>query len=100
MLVDPLSDNPLVVSGSGNFSDASVKLNDENMLIIQGDTRVADIYLGEFMRVFNHYYFRYLQQKLHDPAARDTAYLAPDDSWAARYYDPTTPSYRQRLLFR
>jgi hypothetical protein len=28
------------------------------MLVIQGDQRVADIYLGEFMRIFNHYYFR------------------------------------------
>jgi phosphatidylserine/phosphatidylglycerophosphate/cardiolipin synthase-like enzyme len=99
MLVDPLGDDPLVVSGSGNFSDASVGNNDENMLLIRGDTRIADIYLGEFMRVFNHFYFRYLQQKLRTDSAR-TAYLAPDDSWVARYYDPATPSHKQRLLFR
>lgn len=100
LLVDPLSDNPLVVSGSGNFSDPSVRENDENMLIIQGDTRVADIYLGEFMRVFNHFYFRYLQQKRRGPAGRGTAHLTPDDSWVDRYYNPTTTSHRQRLLFR
>lgn len=23
----------------------------------------------------------------------------PGDSWTHRYYDPATPSYRQRLLF-
>ena len=40
-----------------------------------------------------------LQQKLHTEAAR-TVYLAPDDSWVTRYYDPSTPSYKQRLLFR
>ncbi|MFG1643336.1 phospholipase D-like domain-containing protein [Amycolatopsis sp. NPDC049252] len=99
MLVDPLGDDPLVITGSGNFSDASVHENDENMLMIRGDTRVADIYLGEFMRIFNHFYFRYLQQKLRDDDQRDTAYLAPDDSWTRRYYDPATPSCRQRLLF-
>jgi phosphatidylserine/phosphatidylglycerophosphate/cardiolipin synthase-like enzyme len=99
MLVDPLGYDPLVISGSGNFSDASVGNNDENMLLIRGDTRIADIYLGEFMRVFNHFYFRYLQQKLHTDEAR-TAYLAPDDSWIARYYNRATPSYKQRLLFR
>jgi phosphatidylserine/phosphatidylglycerophosphate/cardiolipin synthase-like enzyme len=99
MLVDPLGDDPLVITGSGNFSDASVHENDENMLMIQGDTRVADIYLGEFMRIFNHFYFRYLQQKFRDADQRETAYLAPDDSWTHRYYDPATPSYRQRLLF-
>jgi phosphatidylserine/phosphatidylglycerophosphate/cardiolipin synthase-like enzyme len=98
MLIDPLGDDPLVITGSGNFSDPSVHENDENMLVIQGDPRVADIYLGEFMRIFNHYYFRYLAQKLHANPA--TAYLSPDDSWVSRYYDKTTPSYRQRLLFR
>jgi phosphatidylserine/phosphatidylglycerophosphate/cardiolipin synthase-like enzyme len=98
MLIDPLGDDPLVISGSGNFSDPSVNKNDENMLVIQGDTRVADIYLGEFMRVFNHFYFRYLKQKLHSEDKR-SAFLIPDDSWVHRYYNPTTPSFRQRLLF-
>jgi hypothetical protein len=27
--------------------------NDENMFVLQGDTRVADIFLTEFMRLFN-----------------------------------------------
>lgn len=100
MLIDPLGEDPLVISGSGNFSDASVHRNDENMVLIRGDSRVADIYLGEFMRIFNHFYFRYLQQKLRDAGGRQAAHLSPDDSWVYRYYDRTTPSYRQRLLFR
>lgn len=58
MLVDPLSADPLVVTGSANFSDASTSSNDENMLIIRGDQRVADIYFTEFNRLFFHYYFR------------------------------------------
>jgi hypothetical protein len=98
MLVDPLSDDPLVITGSGNFSDPSVRENDENMLVIQGDTRVADIYLGEFMRIFNHYYFRYLRQRL--GKSDEVAFLKPDDDWVTRYYDTATPSHRQRLLFR
>jgi phosphatidylserine/phosphatidylglycerophosphate/cardiolipin synthase-like enzyme len=97
MLVDPLGEHPLVVSGSGNFSDASIHENDENMLVVQDDPRVADIYLGEFMRIFNHFYFRYLTTKLKDAAP---VFLSPDDKWAARYFDEKTPSYRQRLLFR
>lgn len=58
LLMDPLSANPIVVTGSANFSDNSTKENDENMLIVRGDTRVADIYFTEFNRLFNHYYFR------------------------------------------
>ena len=58
MLVDPLSDDPIIVSGSANFSAASSTDNDENMLVIRGDTRVADIYFGEFVRLYRHYAFR------------------------------------------
>ena len=58
MLVDPLGTNPLVVSGSANFSEASTTNNDENMLIIRSNPRVADIYLGEFMRLYRHFAFR------------------------------------------
>jgi hypothetical protein len=96
MLVDPLGDHPLVISGSGNFSDPSVRENDENMLVIRDDPRVADIYLGEFMRIFNHFYFRFLSHK----NGSAPPFLSPDDGWAARYFDDTTPSCRQRLLFR
>jgi phosphatidylserine/phosphatidylglycerophosphate/cardiolipin synthase-like enzyme len=58
MLIDPLSSDPIVITGSANFSDASTRENDENMLVIRGSTRVADLYLGEFMRLFNHFEFR------------------------------------------
>jgi len=58
MLVDPLGADPVVVTGSANFSDPSTRSNDENMLIIRGDRRVADIYFTEFNRLFFHYYYR------------------------------------------
>jgi phosphatidylserine/phosphatidylglycerophosphate/cardiolipin synthase-like enzyme len=58
MLVDPLSKTPTVITGSANFSPDSVDTNDENMLVIQGNQRVADIYFTEYMRLFAHYGFR------------------------------------------
>ncbi len=58
MLIDPLGSDPIVVSGSANFSAASTNKNDENMLVIRGNKRVADIYLGEYMRLWDHYAFR------------------------------------------
>ena len=58
LLRDPLGLDPIVITGSANFSAASTNSNDENMLVIRGDQRVADIYLTEFNRIFNHYYFR------------------------------------------
>lgn len=58
MLIDPLGADPLVIAGSANFSKASTVTNDENMIIVRGNKRVADIYLGEFMRLWSHHAFR------------------------------------------
>jgi phosphatidylserine/phosphatidylglycerophosphate/cardiolipin synthase-like enzyme len=87
MLVDPLSDDPIVITGSANFSDPSTDDNDENMLLIRGDRRVADIYLTEFNRIFNHYYFRSVTESRagQAPTADDSRFLVEDDSWRAKY---------------
>lgn len=102
MLVDPLTDDPVTISGSANFSDDSVKNNDENMLVIRQDKRVADIYLGEFMRLFNHFYFRYHAHRLRQMEEGDQprgAFLFEDDSWTRRYYNPLSNRFKLRNLF-
>ncbi len=58
MLIDPLGSEPVTLTGSANWSEASVNDNDENMILIRGDKRVADIYFSEFMRIFAHHRFR------------------------------------------
>jgi phosphatidylserine/phosphatidylglycerophosphate/cardiolipin synthase-like enzyme len=58
MLVDPLGSKPITLTGSANWSTSSVETNDENMIAIMGDKRVADIYFCEFMRLFAHHRFR------------------------------------------
>jgi phosphatidylserine/phosphatidylglycerophosphate/cardiolipin synthase-like enzyme len=58
LLHDPLGPDPIVVTGSANFSNASTLDNDENMVIIRGDRRVADIYFTEFNRLWGHYQYR------------------------------------------
>jgi phosphatidylserine/phosphatidylglycerophosphate/cardiolipin synthase-like enzyme len=101
LVVDPLGKDPIVVTGSANFSDPSNRENDENMLIIRGDTRVADIYLTEFSRLFQHFYFRYVSaERAGTPGDKDPSYLAPKPGWAAKYFQPTSRKGRQRLYFR
>ena len=100
MLIDPLGDDPLVITGSANFSEASTTENDENMLVIRGDTRVADIYLTEYMRLFMHFYFRTIVNGI-GPAESNPAagYLKDSDSWLLPYYEPDTPKCKERLYF-
>lgn len=82
MLVDPLGADPIVVTGSANFSDASTNANDENMLLIRGDPRVADIYFTEFNRLFFHYYFRSVVEATASLAseAQDAGRLPPENA--------------------
>ena len=100
MLVDPLSNDPLIITGSGNFSDASIKNNDENMLLIKGDTQVTDIYLTEFMRLFMHFYFRMIVNQI-GPASLDpeAGYLKDDDSWLLHTIRMVHPKSKERLYF-
>lgn len=99
LLIDPLTDNPLVISGSANFSDASTVSNDENMLVIQGNTRVAEIFLSEFTRLFHHFQNRNRFNGLSTEERRQAVLLSEDDSWTDRYYLKGTPEYDERLLF-
>jgi len=85
MLIDPLGAEPIVASGSANFSKASTDTNDENMLVIKGDKRIADIYFGEYMRLYTHYAFREAvewameKEKLGKPQDWKPQYLITDE---------------------
>ncbi|TWO71513.1 hypothetical protein FN976_11405 [Caenimonas sedimenti] len=102
MLVDPLGKDPLVISGSANFSKPSQRINDENMLVIRGDTRVADIYFGEFMRVFDHHYARYISRVLSEAGRSDpeAGYLkALTDDWLPTHFNPDSYKAKRRRYF-
>jgi phosphatidylserine/phosphatidylglycerophosphate/cardiolipin synthase-like enzyme len=95
MLINPLTTDPIVVTGSANFSDASTRRNDENMVIIRGNQPVADIYLGEFMRLYSHHAFREsLQWRDPDDPPKP---LRTDDWW--RDYFGNTPRSTRRKYF-
>lgn len=130
LLVDALSDEPLVVTGSANFSEASLEKNDENMLFVKGkpsvrvfhfrqcvmctmktdqsayvpgNTSLADIYLTEYVRVFEHYYSRDMYNRfVSKDEDSDRAWGEPvtDESWTVPYFDPSTQLYKERLLYR
>lgn len=101
MLIDPLSADPVVVTGSANFSEPSTKENDENMLVIRGDTRVADIYLTEFNRLFNHYYFRSAVESFtahHEATDGASLFLTEDTTWQAKYAPGSFRAKRLQLF--
>lgn len=105
LLIDPLSDDPLVCTGSANFSGASLTANDENMLFIRGDTRVADIYMTEFDRIFRHFFFRMTANRAamnhedEEEAKRKAAILDTGAVWLAPFFQDGTFKCIRRTMF-
>ncbi|MHC8366766.1 phospholipase D-like domain-containing protein [Pseudomonas sp. ZT5P21] len=83
VVTDFTSDAPTIISGSHNLSAAASNGNDENYLIVRGDTDLADRYGLELLRFYEHYRFRYFAKKL---ALKQVRPLAADDSWTHDYY--------------
>lgn len=100
LMIDPLSDDPLICTGSANFSQNSLENNDENMILIRGDNRVADIYFTEFLRLHEHFYFRDVANivagKGNDAAG---AFLEEVKDWTATDFQPGTYRHSRRELF-
>ncbi len=87
IVIDVTSESPFIISGSHNFSTNASKNNDENYLIIRKDTDVADVYLCEIMRIYDHYRFRFSAKeriKAGNPAKPPS--LAGDHSWSEEYF--------------
>ncbi len=112
--IDPFGADPVLVTGSANFSNNSTRVNDENSLIIRGDTAIMDVYVTEFMRMFEHYWFRaHLEGKTKGSKKKATkgaskakakqerlAGLAEDASWSDAYYTAGTKQMLERVAFQ
>lgn len=101
ILIDPAGNEPILLTGSANYSKNSTMYNDENTLLMKGDTDIADIYLGELARLFNHHYFRYLQNKIEDNnSAENIAFLAEKpEGWIKKYETDWNLKYKKRYYF-
>ncbi|MFJ4246724.1 phospholipase D-like domain-containing protein [Pseudomonas sp. NPDC089741] len=96
VVTDFTTDAPTIISGSHNLSTSASNGNDENYLIIRGDTDLADRYGLELLRFYEHYRFRYFAKKL---ALKQVQPLAVDDSWTHDYYVDGDLRQLSRLRF-
>ena len=102
ILIDPLGEDPIVISGSANYSDNSILNNDENTLVIRGDKDLSDLYFTEFVRIFNHYYARSKALEMSgkvsgndNPLHLKTDYLA----WVKSFYNKNALKYKRKKMF-
>ena len=121
IVVDPWGENPQVLIGSANFSEASCSDNDENAMLITGNKRLSSIIATEFMRMYDHYKSRYYIDRFNDqnkaikkenkqrraqgldpkPLKAMDIHLKNDESWSRTAFDPGASShkYRDRIVF-
>lgn len=96
VIVDFTSESPTVISGSHNLSEAASENNDENFLIVRGNTDVADCYGCELMRLYDHYRSRWYLKR---GTRREPTALKEDDSWSEPYFVEGSLKESDRLCF-
>lgn len=83
IVIDPLTDNPIVITGSHNLGYHASYNNDENLLIIKGNRQLAAAYMVHVMDVYDHY--RWRNHKL-QPGQDKWHSLDTTDKWQDRYF--------------
>lgn len=58
IVIDPFSENCAVITGSHNFSDSASAKNDENLVIVRGNAKLAQAYALHTNGVYDHYSWR------------------------------------------
>jgi phosphatidylserine/phosphatidylglycerophosphate/cardiolipin synthase-like enzyme len=71
VVIDPFTDDSVVVTGSHNLGFKASYANDENMVIIRNNRPVAEAYAAHILDVYEHYRWRWkLQQPIRDEFAK------------------------------
>jgi len=67
LVIDPFTDDSVVITGSHNLGFKASYANDENMVIIRQNRGVAEAYAAHVLDVYEHYRWRWkLQQPIRD----------------------------------
>jgi hypothetical protein len=96
VVVDFNGDNPAVFAGSSNLAAGGEHENGDNLLVFR-DPAIASTYAVEAIRLVDHYRFR--EAMLESSIAAPLKLAGRSDNWTDPFFDPSTPKYRERMLF-
>lgn len=80
LVIDPFGDDPVVITGSHNFSASASSKNDENFIIVRGDKSLAEAYAVNIEGAYQHYRWRAFLEQTNTPFQG----LEDGDAWEAR----------------
>ena len=85
VVIDPFSDDCVVITGSHNLGHKASFNNDENLAIIRGNRKLAAAYASHVLDVYDHFAWRVAQQ---DPRRKGDGFLkAKPGDWQAKYFN-------------
>jgi phosphatidylserine/phosphatidylglycerophosphate/cardiolipin synthase-like enzyme len=108
IVIDPLDPiNCTVITGSHNLGYKASYQNDENLLIIRGNQRLAMAYATHVLDVYDHYVTRArLQENYRNaliktgrpPQATSGGFLKKTDEWQKKWFNSDIPTSRDYFL--
>ncbi|TIQ83030.1 MAG: phosphatidylserine synthase, partial [Mesorhizobium sp.] len=84
IVIDPFGDDPIVVTGSHNFSKAASTKNDENFIVIRGHREIAMHYAINAMQTYSHYRWRAYLEEAEREDRDPFQYLTRNPIWQRR----------------
>jgi phosphatidylserine/phosphatidylglycerophosphate/cardiolipin synthase-like enzyme len=86
VVIDPFSDQCVVVTGSHNLGHKASFDNDENLVIVEGNRSLAVAYATHVLDVYDHFSWRW-NVKRDGKKAADQKLKTKPDYWLDRYFD-------------
>jgi phosphatidylserine/phosphatidylglycerophosphate/cardiolipin synthase-like enzyme len=98
VVIDPFADNCTVVTGSHNLGYQASNNNDENMVMIQGNKKLALAYATHVLDVYDHFSWRWTLKNDAKPS-KDASLKTSPDAWLGRYFDAQGNLQNAQLKF-
>ena len=98
LVIDPFSDHCMVVTGSHNLGYKASYDNDENLIIVRGNKKLAVAYATHVLDVYDHFAWRYTVKRL-GPKGADQSLKSTPDEWLSQYFDAAGQIKTAQLKF-
>lgn len=97
VVIDPFADDCVVVTGSHNLGYQASYNNDENLVMIEGNKKLALAYATHVLDVYDHFAWRWTVQQ--GTGSTDMYLKSTPDAWLDWYFDPAGNIKTAQLKF-
>lgn len=85
IVIDPLRDDCIVITGSHNFSKSASESNDENFIVVKGDKSLAEAYSVACFATYAHYRWRAYAHEKKEKGEKIWDHLSDKPEWQESY---------------